>query len=46
MLPGVNAQQGRELAHDRILVGVGADEDLAGLVVLDKPGPAGALDAG
>lgn len=46
MLPSVDAQQRRELAHDGILVGVGADEDLSRLGVLDEPRPAAALDAG
>ena len=46
VLPGVNAEDGAELADHRVLVGVGLDADVAGLHVLHQPGPAGALDAG
>ena len=46
MLPGVDAEDGAELADDGVLVGVGLDADVAGLHVLHQPGPAGALDAG
>lgn len=44
MLPSINTQQRCEFANDGILVGICADEDLTGLVVLDKPCPATALD--
>ncbi len=46
MLPGINTEKGLELANDGVLVGVGADADLAGLLVLDQPGPAAALNTG
>lgn len=46
VLPGVNAEDGAELADHGVLVGVGLDADVAGLHVLHQPGPAGALDAG
>jgi hypothetical protein len=46
VLPGVNAEDGAELADHRVLVGVCLDADVAGLHVLHQPGPAGALDAG
>lgn len=46
MLPGVNAEDGAELADHGVLVGVCLDADVAGLHVLHQPGPAGALDAG
>jgi hypothetical protein len=46
VLPGVNAEDGAELADDGVLVGVCLDADVAGLHVLHQPGPAGALDAG
>ena len=46
MLPSVDAEQWSELAHNGILVGVGADEHLSRLGILDEPGPAAALDAG
>jgi len=46
VLPGINAQQRRELPDDRILVRVCADQHLARFVVFDEPGPAAALDAG
>jgi hypothetical protein len=35
MLPRINTQERRELPHDRVLVGVRSDLDLARLVVLD-----------
>jgi hypothetical protein len=35
MLPRINTQERRELPHDRVLVGVRPDLDLARLVVLD-----------
>lgn len=46
MLPGVDAEDGAELADDGVLVGVCLDADVAGLHVLHQPGPSGALDAG
>lgn len=45
MLPSINTQNWTELSDNWVLVGVGLDGDLAGLVVLDEPGPSGALDA-
>lgn len=45
MLPGVDAQQGLKVAGDRVLVGAGDEGEVAGGLVLDDPGPAGALDA-
>jgi len=64
VLPGVNAEQGLELADNGVLVlqkgsaieshhyhfvygethGIGADADLAGLLVLNEPSPARALN--
>jgi hypothetical protein len=44
MFPSINSQQRRELAHNRVLVGICADQNLASLVVFDEPGPAAALD--
>jgi hypothetical protein len=44
MLPSVNAEKRLELTDDGILVGVCSDANLASLSVLDKPGPAAALD--
>ena len=46
VLPGVDAQNGPELAHDRVLVRVRLDLDAAGLGVLHQPCPAATLDAG
>lgn len=46
MLPGIDAQQRRVLAHNRVLVSIGPDLKQAGLVVLDEPRPPTALDAG
>jgi hypothetical protein len=46
MLPRIDAQQRRELTHDRVLIGICADQDLTGLVVFDEPGPSAALDTG
>lgn len=46
MLPGIDTQQGNVLPHDRVLVRVGPDADLARLLVLDEPRPPAALDAG
>ena len=44
MLPRVNTQKWRVLAHNRVLVGVRPDLDLARLAVLDKPRPSAPLD--
>lgn len=46
MLPGVNAHQGNEVAGDGVLVGASDNAEGARGLVLDEPGPAGALDAG
>lgn len=46
MLPRVNAENGAELANDRVLVRVRLDADGVRLDVLDQPCPAAALDAG
>lgn len=46
MLPGVDAQQGLEVARDGVLVRAGDEAERARGLVLDEPGPAGALDAG
>jgi len=46
VLPGVNAENGAELADHGVLVGVCLDADVASLHVLNQPCPAGALDAG
>jgi hypothetical protein len=46
MLPSIDAQQRCVLSYDRVLVGIRADLDLAGFVVLNEPGPTAALDAG
>lgn len=45
MLPGVDAQQRLKVAGDRVLIGAGDEGEVAGGLVLDDPGPAGALDA-
>ena len=45
MLPSINTQDGGELANDWVLVGIGLDLDVTGLVVLNEPCPSGALDA-
>lgn len=45
VLPGVNAHQGNKVAGNGVLVGAGDDAEGAGRLVLDEPGPAGALDA-
>jgi len=44
MLPRIDAQQWRELAHHGVLVGVRPDENLPSLVVLDEPRPSAPLD--
>ena len=46
VLPGVDAQQGDQVAGDGVLVGAGDQAQGAGLLVLGDPGPAAALDAG
>jgi hypothetical protein len=46
VLPGVDAQQGLEVARDGVLVRAGDEAERARRLVLDEPGPAGALDAG
>jgi hypothetical protein len=46
MLPSINTQQWGELAYNRILVCICADQDLTRFVVFDEPGPAAALDTG
>lgn len=46
MLPGINTEKGLVLANDGVLVRVGANADLARLLVLDQPGPAAALNTG
>ena len=45
VLPCINTHNGSILAHNWVLVCVGLDLDLAGLVVLHEPCPATALDA-
>lgn len=44
MLPRIDTQNGSVLADNWVLVCVGLDQDLAGLVVLHEPCPATALD--
>lgn len=44
MLPRIDAQERRELAHHGVLVGIRPDQNLARLVVLDKPRPSAPLD--
>lgn len=44
MLPCVDTENRSILPHDGVLVRVGLDQDLAGLVVLHEPCPATALD--
>ena len=46
VLPGIDAQNGTELADDEVLVCIRLDADLARLHILHKPGPAASLDAG
>jgi hypothetical protein len=46
VLPGVDTQQGLEVAGDGVLVGAGDEAEGARGLVLDDPGPAAALDAG
>ena len=40
MLPGVDAEEGLEVACDGVLVGAGDEAQGAGRLVLDEPGPA------
>ena len=44
MLPSINTQDWAVLSNDWVLVGVGLDLNLAGLVALYQPGPSTALD--
>ena len=44
MLPSIHTQQRRILAHNRILISICANLNLASLVILNKPCPATALD--
>lgn len=44
VLPCIDTQNGSVLAHNRVLVCVRLDQDLAGLVVLHEPRPSTALD--
>jgi hypothetical protein len=46
VLPGVDAEEGLVVAGDGVLVGAGDETEGARGLVLDEPGPAGALDAG
>lgn len=46
VLPGVNAHQRLDVAGDWVPVGACDDAESARGLVLDEPGPAGALDAG
>jgi hypothetical protein len=46
VLPGVDAEEGLKVAGDGVLVQAGDDTEGARGLVLDQPGPAGALDAG
>lgn len=45
MLPRVNAQQGNQVARDRILICAGDESQRAALLVLGQPRPATALDS-
>jgi hypothetical protein len=45
VLPCVNTQDWLVLADNRVLVSIGLDQHLAGLSVLNQPGPSAALDA-
>lgn len=45
VLPGVDAHEGLEVAADGVLVGTDGEAEGARGLVLDEPGPAGALDA-
>jgi hypothetical protein len=46
VLPGVDAEQGLEGADDGVLVGVGSNGDIMGVLVADEPDPATALEGG
>lgn len=46
MLPSVDAEKGLEVARDGVLVQAGDEAECARGLVLDEPGPAGALDTG
>lgn len=46
MLPGVDSQKRLQVAGDGVLVGASDEAEVSGRLVLDEPGPAGALDAG
>jgi hypothetical protein len=46
VLPSIDPQKRRELAHHGVLVRIRPDEDLSRLVILDQPRPSAALDAG
>ncbi len=46
VLPGVYSKERLEVAGDGVLVGAGDEAEGAGGLVLDEPGPAGALDSG
>lgn len=46
VLPRVNAHQRLQVARHGVLVRAGDETEGAGCLVLDEPGPAGALDAG
>lgn len=45
MLPGVDSQKRLQVAGDGVLVGTSDETEVSGRLVLDKPGPARALDA-
>jgi hypothetical protein len=46
VLPGVDTEEGLKVAGDGVLVRSSNDGQSASVLVLDEPGPAGALDAG
>ena len=46
MLPSINTQQRRILAHNRILIRICSNLNLSCLVILDQPCPATTLDTG
>lgn len=46
MLPGVDTQKGLQISSDGVLVGAGYEAESARGLVLDEPGPAGALNTG
>ena len=45
VLPGVNSEEGLEVASNGVLVGSGDDGQSASVLILDEPGPARALDS-